>query len=309
MPAHPPLKASPSAMLNRLWQSPALLLVLATLFWSSNFVVGRAVNAVIPPVALSFWRWALALVLVIGFAWPHLRRDLPALKGNLPLLMLLSALGVGSFSTLVYIGLRTTTVINGVLLQSTMPLLILLASFLLFRERVPWLQLTAVAVSLAGVGVIVARGSLETLLGLSFSPGDGWIFLAVCCYALYSVLLRRRPPMHPLSFVAATVAGGAAMLLPLYLWEHFAVRALRPDPVTLAVIAYVAVFPSLLSYLCFNRAVELIGANRSGQYLHLMPLFGSLLAALFLGESLQAYHLGGAALIGAGIGLAGITKR
>jgi drug/metabolite transporter (DMT)-like permease len=296
-------------MVHRLWVSPAVLLGFATLCWSGNFVLGRAVHAVVPPVALSFWRWTGALILVIGFAWPHLRRDRAALLAGWRELLLLSALGVAVFNTLVYLGLRTTTAINGVLMQSTMPLLILLASFVLFRERVPWLQLAAVGISLVGVAVIVARGSLQALRALTVNPGDGWILLAVGCYALYSVLLRRRPPVHALSFLGATFALGALLLLPVYLWEHLAIQPLRPGPVALAAIAYVALFPSLLAYLCFNRAVELIGANRAGQFLHLMPVFGSLLAALFLGERLQGHHLAGAALIATGIGLAHAARK
>lgn len=291
-------------MFARLWRAPALLLVLTTLFWSGNFVLGRAVHAAVPPVALAFWRWVGAFLIVAGFAWPHLRRDLPLLRRHAALLAALAFLGVASFNTLVYAGLHTTTAINAVLMQSTMPLLILACSFALFGEKVRPVQLLAVALSLAGVGVIVARGSAETLRHFSLQPGDGLIFLAVCLYALYSVLLRQRPDVHPLSFVAATFALGAVMLLPLYLWEHLGGHPLRPTPVALGAIAYVAVFPSLLSYLCFNRAVELAGAARAGQFLHLMPLFGSLLAALFLGERLHGYHLAGAALIALGIALA-----
>lgn len=295
--------------MRRLWSSPRLLLVVATLAWSGNFVLGRAVNEAVPPVALAFWRWAGALLLVIGFAWPHLRRDLPALLRSRRELLWLSLLGVAAFNTLVYIGLGTTTAINGLLLQSTMPLIILLCSFLLFGERVGGVQLAAVALSLGGVVAIVARGSPASLLELSITPGDGWIFLAVVCYALYSVLLRRKPAVHPLSLIAATFALGTAMLLPVYAWEHFLVEPLRLTPVSVGAIAYVAVLPSLLAYLCFNRAVELIGANRAGQFLHLMPVFGSLLAAVFLGETLQRYHLLGIALIGVGIGLASASRR
>lgn len=289
---------------RRAWDSGALLLVVATLAWSGNFVVGRAVNAAVPPVALAFWRWTVGLAIVLGAALPHLRADLPRLRREWRVLLLLSALGITSFNTLVYIGLRTTTAINGVLLQSAMPLIILLGSYLLFRERVRPAQLAAVAVSLFGVLEIAARGSPRALRELAFTPGDGWIFLAVVLYALYSVLLRRRPAVHPLSLLAATFALGTLLLLPLYAWEHFAVEPLRPSAAALAAILYVAVFPSVLAYLCFNRAIELIGANRAGQYLHLTPVFGSVLAAVFLGERLQGYHLAGAALIAAGIALA-----
>lgn len=292
-------KANPVA---RFWASPALLLVLTTLFWSGNFVIGRAVRMAVPPIALAFWRWTGALLIVAAFAWPHVRRDWPTLKSEWKTLLLLSALGVASFNTLVYIGLRTTTAINAVLLQSALPLLVLLFSYLLYRERSTWLQLVAVAVSLLGVAAIMARGSLETLRLLSLAPGDGLVFLAVCFYSAYSVLLRKRPEVHPLSFLAATFALGALLLLPLYLWEHFR-EPLRLTPTSAGAIAYVMVFPSLLSYLFFNRAVELAGPARAGQFVHLMPVFGSVLAALFLHERLHLYHLAGAALIALGIGL------
>lgn len=302
------MSAAGARLGERLWGSASLLLVVATLTWSGNFVVGRAVRDAVPPIALAFWRWAVALLLIVGFAWPHLRRDRAALWASWRVVVALSALGVAAFNTLVYIGLHTTTAINALLLQSTMPLVIVLCSFLIFRERVRSLQLVAVAISLAGVVAIVARGSVRNLLELSVTPGDGWVFLAVVGYALYSVLLKRRPRVHPLSLVAVTFALGTAMLLPPYLWEHLAVEPLRPGPTAFAAIAYVAVFPSLVAYLCYNRAVELIGANRTGQYLHLMPVFGTLLAALFLGEMLRGYHLVGIALIGAGIWLAKPSK-
>lgn len=287
-----------------LWSSAPLLLVLATLFWSGNFVLGRAVHEHVPPIALAFWRWAGAFLLVLGFAAPHLRRDWPVLRANGGRIALLALLGVATFNAMVYFGLNTTTVINAVLLQSTMPLLIVLGSWLIYREPVRRVQMLALLISLAGVAAIVSHGSLQALLALSLKPGDGLIFLAVIFYALYSVLLRQRPSVHPLSFLAATFALGALMLVPVYAFEHLAFRQIRLDGTTLAAIAYVAVFPSLLAYLCFNRAVEVIGANRAGQFLHLMPVFGSALAALFLGERLQLFHLVGAALIASGIVLA-----
>ncbi len=282
--------------------------MLATLFWSGNFVVGRAVSGIFPPIGLAFWRWVLALALIIGFALPHLRRDRPVLLAHWREMVLLSVLGVATFNTLVYLGLRTTTVLNGVLMQSTMPLLILFGSYLLYRERIQSRQLAAVVLSLLGVAVIVAKGSLKVLQELSLNPGDGWIFLAVLSYAAYSVRLRKRPQMHPLSFVAITIAIGAAVLAPLALAESTQLRTPPLGPTAIAALAYVAVFPSLLAYLAFNRSVELIGANRAGQYLHLMPVFGSILAAVFLHERLQPFHAAGGLLIAAGIALANVKK-
>ena len=291
-------------MLRSLWSTPALLLCIATLCWSGNFVLGRAMHDHVPPIGLAFWRWTGALLLVIGFAARHLRRDWPALRAQPVRLLLLSFLGVASFNSLVYLGLNTTTATNAVLLQSVMPLLIFLASYGIYREAVQPVQVIALVISLVGVVAIISHGSLADLLSLSLRSGDGWVLLAVAFYALYSVLLRRRPPVHPLSFLAATFALGALMLLPVYVAEHLIVRRMQIDGPTLASIAYVAVFPSVVAYLCFNRAVELAGANRAGQYLHLMPVFGSALAALFVGERLAWFHWAGAGLIAAGILLA-----
>jgi drug/metabolite transporter (DMT)-like permease len=294
-------------MLRALWSTPALLLIVSTLCWSGNFVLGRAMHEHVPPIGLAFWRWTVALLLVAGFAAPHLRKDWPALRAEPLRLALLAFLGVASFNSLVYLGLNTTTATNAVLLQSVMPLLIFLASYLIYREAVRPIQGLALAISMVGVATIISHGSLAALLSLSLRPGDGWVLLAVAFYALYSVLLRRRPDVHPLSFLAATFALGALMLLPVYAVEHLAVRQIRFDGPTLASIAYVAVFPSVVAYLCFNRAVEVAGANRAGQYLHLMPVFGSVLAALFVGERLAWFHWAGAALIAVGILLARVA--
>lgn len=308
MNAHRMETAAPRDRIG-LWNSAFVLLVVATLCWSGNFIVGRAVADQMPPVALAFWRWTLGFCLVVGPAWRHLAVDAPALRRRFGTLVILSFLGIALFNTLVYIGLRTTTATNGVLLQSTMPLIILLFSFLIFREKVTTAQLVAVGVSLAGVTVIVSRGSLQVLRDLAFSAGDGWILLAVLGYALYSVLLRGRPGVHPLTMLAATFALGSLMLAPFYLWGSFSGNGMSLTTTTLAAIIYVAVFPSLVAYLCFNRAVELIGANRVGQYLHLMPVFGSVLAAIFLCERLRGYHFAGGLLIAAGIIMATIAGR
>jgi drug/metabolite transporter (DMT)-like permease len=223
--------------------------------------------------------------------------------------LILSILGVSIFNTLVYIGLQTTTATNGVLLQSVMPLLILIFSYLIFRERVTRRQLGGLAVSLAGVLVIISRGSVGTLIGLTFAPGDAWIFAAVVCYALYSVLFRRRPAVHPLSLLAVTFGIGAFLLGPFYLWEYIRGARMVLNATTVAAVVYIALVPSVLAFYCFNRAITLIGPNRAGQFLHLMPLFGSLLAFLLLGERLYGYHLAGAVLIGGGILLATVRRH
>src|SRR5258706_14663359 len=288
----------------RLWRAARLLLAAASLFWAGNFVVGRAVHASVPPMGLAFWRWVVSFVLVLGPAWPHLRQDAPLLRRQWRVLLLLAALGVSGFAALTYLGLQTTPAINALLLQSATPLLIMACAFALFRDPARPLQLLAIGASLAGVIVIVARGDLAALHGLSLNRGDVWVLAGVLCYALYSALLRVRPAVHPLSFLTASFGLGALLLLPCFLWETLLGVFFLATLSTITAIGYLAVFPGCLAYLFYNRGVELLGAGRAGQFFHLMPVFGTLLAVIFLGERFALYHAIGIALIGVGIGLA-----
>ncbi len=292
---------------RRLFDQAWLLMMLPPLFWASNAVLGRAVAGQVPPVGLAFWRWTLGALLVLPFAWRHLRVDAPVLKRQWKVVLLLTVLGIGVFNTFLYIGLNTTTALNAVMMQSSMPVLIVLMSLALFGDRVSALQAVGIAVSLAGATTLIARGDPAVLLGLQLNAGDLWIFAAVLCYAAYTALLRRRPNVHGLSFIVATFAAGALTLLPFYVWETVGGRPMPLTPAALGAVVYVALFPSILAYLCFNRSVALVGANTAGLAIHLIPVFGSLLAILFLGEQPHLYHGIGIALIAVGIVLA--TRR
>ena len=283
---------------------PYLLLTLAVLFWAGNFILGRAFHTEIPPIALAFWRWVGAAMLVTWPALTHLKRDRLALINAWPAVLLLSLLGIAAFNTLAYSGLQYTQAINAFLLQSMMPVLIVFFSFLIFREKVTRLQSFGILVSLCGAVLIIARGDLERLQSLSFNRGDLLVFSAIACYAGYSVMLRKRPHAHPLAFIATTFWLGSFFLIPFYLWETLTVARMALTPSTLLVLAYVMVFPSIVSYLCFNRGVELVGANRAGLFIHLMPVFGGGMAVVFLGEVFGWYHGVGVVLIGLGIYLA-----
>jgi drug/metabolite transporter (DMT)-like permease len=287
--------------LKRFWNSGWLLLSLAMAFWAGNSVVGRAVNADIPPIGLAFWRWVVASVLIAPVAWPHVKRDWETLKQHRVLLAVLALTGLAGFNALLYTALHTTTAVNSVLLQSATPPMIFLASFLLDRERPTWMQVGGLALALAGVAEIVSLGRPERLLSLRLQVGDALMLLAVAGYAIYSTLLKRRPQVHPLSFLAATCFLSILVLSPAYVAEHLAGYEMHPDRQTLLALAYVAVFPSILAYLFFNRGVEIMGANRAGQFMNLMPAFGALLAVAFLGEHLLVYHLIGLLLIAGGI--------
>lgn len=296
-----------NARLFGLTQSPYILLTLAVFFWAGNFIVGRAVRADVPPVALAFWRWFFAAILVTGMARRHLLGDFAKLRKSWLTVLLLSLAGIASFNTLVYIGLQYTIAVNGLLMQSLMPVLIVGLSFLFFGEKITSVQSLGVFVSLAGALTIIGRGSVEILLSLSMNRGDILVFIAVAGYAGYSIGLRKRPAVHPLSFVAATFIVGDLLLLPLYVWESLGGRSLHLDSATVMAISYVSIFPSIVSYLCFNRGVELVGANRAGMFIHLIPVFGSVMAIVFLGESLQWFHAAGILLIASGIYMA--TRR
>ncbi len=290
--------------ISRIKDYPYILLTLAVLFWAGNFILGRAFHSDIPPIALAFWRWAIASLLIIGPAFRHLRRDWPEILRHWPAVLLLSAIGIAAFNTLAYSGLQYTQAINAFLMQSLMPVLIVALSFAIFGEKIRLIQAVGIIVSLSGAGMIIARGDLAVLMALQFNRGDLLVAAAIICYAGYSVMLRKRPNVHPLSFIAATFWLGTIIISPLYLWETINVRTMPVTASSFLVIGYVAVFPSIISYLCFNRGVELLGANRAGLFIHLMPVFGSLMAILFLGESFLWYHAMGIVLIAAGIYLA-----
>lgn len=283
------------------WNCGWLLLSLAMLFWAGNSVVGRLVNADIPPIGLAFWRWVAASALILPLAWPHLKADWEELKRHRILLAFMALLGLAGFNALLYEALHTTTALNSVLLQSATPPLIFLCSFVLFRERVGWGQIAGLVVALAGVAWIVSLGAPQTLLSLTLNVGDGLMLIAVAGYALYSALLRNKPRVHALSFLAATCFLSILVLAPAYAAEHLSGDVVQPNSQTLAALAYVAVFPSILAYLFFNRGVEIMGANKAGQFMNLMPAFGALLAVVFLHEQLAVHHGVGFALILAGI--------
>jgi drug/metabolite transporter (DMT)-like permease len=292
------------ATLGAAWSSAWTLLVLGNLFSASNIVIGRAILDHVPPVALSFWRWTGAFLVAFWFAWPYLKKDWPVLRRHWKIMLVLGATGVALFNIVAYIGLSGTTALNVLLLQSSLPLVVTIWMFTLFRDRPSGWQIAAVTISLAGVAFVAAHGSLEALVTLRFYRADLLVAASVVIYGAYIVLLRRRPDVHHLSFMQGIMGLGVLMVLPFYLWELSRGVTMTIHWQSFVSIGYVAVFPSFISYLLFNRGVQLIGATRAGQSTHLIPIFGSIMACLCLGESLHLYHLVGVVLIGLGILLA-----
>jgi drug/metabolite transporter (DMT)-like permease len=280
-----------------------LLLTFMALFWAGNQVLGRAVAGHIPPVLFSFARWTLAALIVLPFAWPYLKRDWPELRANWKLLTFLGVLGGGAFNTLQYIGLNYTTALNSLVLNSTGPIFIAITCFLIFGDRLTFVQLLGTALSFIGVMVVITRGSLEMLTGLTLNRGDLILLLAMSTTGLYTAFLRKRPNIHWLSFLCAQFVASSLFNVPLAIAEGF--TGARPELTlfTILSVAYVAIFPGVVSYLCYIRGVELIGGVRAGIFMHLIPLFGALLAVGLLGEPLLMSHIVGFVLIIGGVAL------
>ena len=284
--------------------SPYLLLALTSLFWAANWVVGRAMRHDIPPVAMGFWRWTLALALMLPFTAGELKRKWSVVRANWLTLTLLGCLGAVAFNTLIYVGLQYTAATNGVLFNSISPILIILLSWLISRERISGLQACGVALSLCGVAAIIGRGDLAILAAFHFNPGDLWLITAMLLWALYTIVLRRRPAeLSALAFLSAMLLLSLPFLFPFYLWELGHRGGFALTPATISALAYYCTIPSIVAYLFWNRGVAQVGANKAGLFVHLMPLFGALLSVIFLGERLFAYHYIGALLIFGGIWL------
>lgn len=286
-----------------------LLLALAALFWATNPALGRFMVGSVPPVSLSFWRWTGALAVMMPLALPALWRQRAVLRQDWLAVLVLGFLSVAGFTTLVYVGLRYTTATNLSLLNATMPVMILIVARLLLGHAIGRQRLMGVAVCLAGVVLIVGQGSLETLLAVRFNPGDPVILAAMLCWAAYSVLLARMKPRLPmLPFQLAAFIAGWFFLGLGFLWEVAAGTAWWPSPEVgagpLLGLAFLAVFPSVLAFLFWQKGIEATSPGTAGYFIYLVPVFGTLLAVLTLGERLYWFHFAGMAAIFAGIWLA-----
>jgi len=285
-------------------QQPYLLLGLAALFWAGNIVLGRYVAGHVPPMTLSCIRWIGACLMLLPFAWPHLKQDWPVLRGRLPLMLALSATGFAINNALSYWGLQFTQALNALLIQSSAPLFVALWALVLFSVRLTWAQLAGIALSLGGVLTIILRGDLAALAAIRLNLGDLMMTGALVAFGLYSALMLRRPATHQLSLICFTTACGALLLLPLSIWEYANGIRLQFDTTTMITLVYVVIFPSTLAYLFFNRGIAVIGPNRAAPFFHLVPVFGSAMAILLLGEEPRLFHLAGYVMVIAGVVIA-----
>ena len=288
---------------SRLWHSPYLLLSFTAFFWSANWVVGRATVGQVPPVALAYWRWVLAVLFMLPFAWPHLKRDWPAIKRHWKVLAGLGVVGTGYHNLFSYLGLQYTTATNGVMLNSAIPVFIIALGVMFFGQRIAMLQLLGVGVSIVGVLTILARGDLAILAQFQLNGGDLILLASMVQWALYTLALKWRPAgISSLAFLCVCATVGVAAMTPAYVFDTFVLgKSIQWSWPVAGALFYVGLFPSFIGYVFWNRGVEAVGPNIAGLFVHLMPVFGSVLAWAFLGERLYLFHLAGIALILSGI--------
>jgi len=286
---------------NWLTNQPYMLLSIAAACWAGNAIVGRLAAGHIPPVTLAFLRWELGFLIILPMAWKHLKRDWPAIRAKLGLMIFLSVIGIAGFNTLQYWALEHTQALNTLLLQSAGPLFVACWSLILFGIRLTLAQAVGIVVSLTGVLVILLHGDFAAITAIDFNRGDIIFLVALLIFGLYSVMSLRRPAIHDLSFTAFTFACGSLVLIPPLIFELCWRPAMQLNVTNLLSVVYVAVFPSTIAYLCYNRSVHLIGANRAAPFFHAVPAFGAAMAIVFLGERPQVFHVIGFALVLTGI--------
>lgn len=281
---------------------PYLLLTLSALIWSGNFVISRAMNTTIPPAGFVFWRWLVAVVVLAPIALPKLRKEWHIVRAHFLLIGICGFFGVTLFNFLIYTAMHTTTAINAALVNSAIPVFIIMFARIVFGQQISLRQHTGIALSLTGVATIILQGDLARIRTLTFNKGDLLVLLAAVAWALYSIALRRYPQgLNPFLFLFCVSVAGLVFLLPFYLAEIRSGALMTLNTPTVMSIAYVGILASVVAFSTWNIGLRQVGAHVGGQFVHLMPAFSTLLAVIFLGERLYLFHIVGIALILAGI--------
>ena len=288
-----------------------IFLTLAVLFWSGNFVFGRMVSTEIKAIQLSFFRWFFVFLILLPYLIYRYEHIIKIFKKEYLILLIFGTIGIAGFNTFLYIGLKTTTATNGLLINSSIPIMIIVLSSIILKTTITKIQALGIVLSTLGVIFLILKGSLENIITLEFTYGDLWILLACLNWALYTVLLKYKPKeLNAFDFLSVTVFIGIIILSIVYFSFGFSLEfsSFRNTKVLYSII-YIVVFPSILSFYFWNTAIIEIGASKAGQFTHLMPIFGAILAYLFLGERLEIYHLFGILFIGLGIYLSIFLKK
>ncbi|ESW66441.1 DMT family transporter [Mesorhizobium sp. M0644] len=286
-----------------------LFLLFTTLLWGGNSVAGKLAVGHISPMTLVFLRWLLAVLILLPIGWGTLRQDWPVVRRHWLLLGGLGACGFAFFNAIFYTALNYTTAINVSIEQAAIPIVIIIANFVLFRLRVNRVQIAGVVLTIIGVAVTASHGDLRQLLKLDLNFGDAIMLVAVLCYSFYSVGLRLKPVIRWQSLMLALSVAALVTSLPFFLWEIAAGKVIVPDARGWAVAFYTAIGASVIAQIFYIRGNELIGANRAGLFINLVPIFGTLLSVLIVGETFQLYQALALALVLGGISLAEYSGR
>lgn len=284
--------------------NPYFLLAVTAFIWGGNAVAGKLAAGHVSPFLLTWLRWLVASAVLFPFAWPHLKRDWPVIRNHLPFLAVMGATGFAIFNNLMYLSLNYTSAINVAIEQASMPLLVFVLNYLIFRTRVTTYQVIGFAITLIGVAVTVTRGNLLTINQQQLNIGDLYMLAAVMFYGIYSVFIRSKPDIHLLSFLAVLGLSAFVATIPFLVYEIVTDSLLWPDMQGWGVVIYAAILPSLVSQLFWVMGLEKIGSNRGGVFINLVPIFGALLAIVILGEQFHLYHAAGLVLVLGGIALA-----
>ena len=288
-----------------------IFLILATLFWSGNFIVGKAASLFeIPPFTLNFYRWTFAWLILAPFTLPEIIRKKNYILENIGLIIILGITSVTIFNSIVYYSLNFTQVISGVLMISTIPVMIIVFCWILKIEKSNVYQILGVIFSLLGVIVIITKADLVILLNLNFNKGDLWMVVAMFSWAMYSALLRKKKlEISQLSLLQIIISAGLVFLFPAYLIELSLGHKTSIHLPFILILTYVVLFPGLASFIFWIKGISIIGSNRAGIFLHLIPIFSTIMAIIILKEKFMFFHLVGAALIITGIVLSSKGKR
>jgi drug/metabolite transporter (DMT)-like permease len=280
-----------------------IFLILATLFWSGNFIVGKAASIFeIPPFTLNFYRWTFAWLILAPFTLKEIIQKKDLILKNIKLILILGITSITIFNSIVYYSLNFTQVISGVLMISTIPVMIIFFSWIFKIERTNVYQILGVIFSLLGVAVIVTKADFNILVNLDFNKGDLWMVIAMFSWAMYSALLRKKKfNLSQTSLLEVIISAGLILLLPAYLIEKSLGFELNVNLPFVLTLSYVVLFPGLASFICWIKGISIIGSNRSGIFLHLMPIFSTVLAILIFKEKFMNFHLIGAVFIVSGI--------
>ncbi len=274
----------------------------ATAIWSGNFIIARGLNESIPPITLAFWRWVVAVMVFLPFALKPLIAERNILKQHLPYLSITALLGITIFNTLIYFAGHTTTAINLSLISITFPIFIVILSRIFYRELITLNKGIGILLVAAGVILLITKGVLAKLLNISFAIGDFWMLLAAITFAVYSLLLKRKPEQLSIwAFQLSTFILGLIFLAPFFIWEYVTVPHAQFDMKTVGSILYVGIFASLTAFVLWNKAVVTLGPSKAGMIYYTLPIFSGISAYFFLNERISSIHLFSILLIVAGI--------